>query len=226
MRKTARDQLHTLRRLRRLLRSNRTVIARLLAPDPAPGSAERQLFESLFAFLDGELEDFEDDLWQAESLYLAVRERVAKARQVRDRAASDLRAIHTPVYRQLARYPAGERAGISGAAPDTPTRLVYCVPTTIKLLKEMNDEPPPPIGGVKIDPGLLATDLDTGLEALEDALTALDHGNSEVRLALEQANGERSQAKHVTPPVGRVREGLGGLAGRGRFIADVRRCFA
>ncbi len=213
MRKAVASRRRTIARLRRLIGACRGSIGRRLP------------CEGLFDLFDVQLDAVETDLRTSEDLYVVALQSAGDRREERDRAAAALEFRHTPVFRHLARLPRAECRLLTGRVPKTPTPLARQVPHTVEVLRQLALDPPPPVGGVRMDPAVVAADLDTSLRELEAAITALAGADADAKFARQRANQAFTATDRVVPNVARTLESLGQLAGRERITAEVRRCF-
>ncbi len=106
----------------------------------------------------------------------------------------------------------------------TPTPLARQVPHTVEVLRQLALDPPPPVGGVRMDPAVVAAGLEKSLRALDGAMTALDGAEADAKFARQRANEALTTAEEKVPHVARTLEALGHLAGRERITVEVRRC--
>ncbi len=187
MRKPARELLKSLRRLRCTVEAERARIARHLAGRLAapPGSAGAYL--SVLAHLEAELLALEADLAAAEHAYLEKKQLPPKLRRYRDVAFAELYDTHGPLRRLLATFPDVRCAGFVAQTPRDPRALVAEASETVDFLRRLEGDPPPPSGGVSMEPGVVAADLKVKHRPLETVLDELEAAEAGARVAREEA---------------------------------------
>ncbi len=228
-RKPARKLLRSIATLRSTLRRSRRRLCRLLADRPAASHntarpAQDRTYGPVFDHLDAELAIVERDLAAAEDNLAANRVRPIQLRGRRDLDAASLADLHTPIRRLLGGQPI-KGADILPVAPDSPEALAYHMTLAVDVLRALEREPPWPVGGVRVDAGVLADELEDGQRTLEASLRALEHSEWDVMHARSEANEAFARAGEVTSWVAWMLEGLSGLAGEEGLAGRIRnRC--
>ncbi len=159
-RKSVRQILKSIGRLRATLRTERDRIGRRLAERLAAPTRAAQGYSLVLAHLEAELAAIETELAAAEDAYAKVKHLPAELRRRRDRAAAQLYKLQAPLRRLLSGLPELRSAGIVGSTPSGPRPLVEQTVQTVAFLRQLERDPPPPIRGVIIDPGAAAEDLE------------------------------------------------------------------
>ncbi len=95
----------------------------------------------------------------------------------------------------------------------------------VDVLRALEREPPWPVGGIRVDAGYLADELEDGQRTLEGSLRKLEDAESDVRHARCEANQAFARADRVMSWVAWTMEGLSGLAGEEGLAGRIRnRC--
>ncbi len=211
-RKSVRQILESIGRLRATVRSERVRIGRRLAERLAAPTRAAQAYSLVLAHLEAELAAIETDLAAAEDAYGNLKHRPAELRRRRDRAALKLYERLAPLRRLLSGLPELRSTGIVGSTPSAPRPLVEQTAQTVAFLRQLERDPPPPMHGVIIDPGAAAEDLEAAGGRLGALLEELKGAEAQATAARAEAERALAHAKSVAPFVMQALEGLAGLA--------------
>ncbi len=211
MRKSVRDLVSAIGRLRATIEVQRHRIARRLGERLAASPRAAEAYPPVLEHLEAELATLEADLVAAENAYLEAKQRLAGLRRLRERAVRDLHQLHAPLERHLTGIVEMPGGGRGGATRD-PHALVQQAGCTVDVLRVLESDPPPPILGVSLDPAAAAADLGAARERLAAVLGELTAEESDVKLAQAEAEAAIAHCESVAPWVARTLEGLAGLA--------------
>lgn len=207
MRKSVTKLLSSItRQRRRLLRSGALIGARLASRPVAPSAFD---YAPVFDHLDAELAAAQCSVHAAEANWSLGQSEVDERREDRDRAFARLRDLHAPVPRLLRHLKVPMPPSGTAASPEA---LACQVARTVYVLRRLEPEPPAPVGGVSLDPGPLAEQLETHSRRLEDQLRALSLAESQLKVSRPKADDAFASAGRVLSWVSRTIESLEGLS--------------
>ncbi len=210
-RKSVRQVLQSIGRLRVTVETEGTRIARGLARRLAAPPAAAELYPLVLGHLEAELLALLTDLAAAEDAYAAAKAQPPKLRARRDVAFAQLYEMHGPLRRLLATFPVIECAGISSQTPRDPRTLVSEAGETVDLLHRLEQNPPPPNRGISMDPGALAAEVEAARQRLESVLDELEIAEARALAARQETEATMARTEMVAPWVMRALEGLAGL---------------
>ncbi len=207
MRKSVRQLLQLIRRVRRTVAVSRDDLCRRLPEPPAAEGACSEYLDVLEAVLD----TAGREVSAAEGAYQAEKSRPIEIRFRRDRTTAALLARYESIQRVLADLPV-KGALLLAVTPKNADELAYYMPRVVDFLRELERDPPGPIHGITFDAGALADGLEGGLREMEASITELYAAESAVRLARLEANEAFARADKVVSSVARGFDSLKDLA--------------
>ena len=202
--------LSSIGRERRRLRRRRAIVgARLAGRSTLPSGLD---YLKVFDHLDAELEAVANALRCAEATHDLNLARVEERREARDRAATALRDLHAPVPNLLRHLNVPMPRSRAAESPEAVGREAA---RTVCVLRRLERDPPAPVGGISLDPGPLAEQLESHGRHVEDAIVGLGMAESAVKSGHSMADQKFAVAGRVLSWVARTLESLDGLAGAG-----------
>ena len=214
-------RLRSIARLRSVLERTRRPLDRALRDRPAARVGLTYL--PLLDHLHAELVTVERRLAGAEDAYFVAKAQAASLREERDRVADSLRQQHENVRRWLLSLYGDSLRAVVGPAPQSPPALARHARRAVAVLRDLAHRPVTPVlGGGRIDPALLAVDLERRVEPLDVVLAQLDVAAAGIVAAQEHAARAMGEARQVESSVVRCVEGLGGLVGMGGSVGKRR----
>ncbi len=224
MRKSARDLLKSIARLRSTLDGHRPRLSRRLAERPAVAADPTGAFDPVFDHFDAELAVANRELTAAEHAYAVAEQRARKLGRDRQEEAAELHGRHAAVERFCRSQPGLRRVVLVGPTPEEPAALVQQAEQTVGFLRELEKAEDAPLltPGFSLDAGAVAEELADGLPRLEAAMVALDHARSDVAYARDRANRAFAEAGEVASWVAAALVGISGLAGEEKLAAKIR----
>lgn len=209
MRNSVVKLLGSIQRERRRLRRRRAIIGARLAERAAiPAGFD---YTPVFDHLDAELVAAAESLHVAEATYDLNLGRVEKRHKARDLAVAELRDLHAPVP-NLLRHLNVTMPSRSRTA-ESPEAVSHEVAATVCVLRGLERHPPAPVGGISLDPGRLADQLETHCRRLEGTIVGLAMAESAVKSCKPAADRTSATAGRVLSWVARTLNSLDGLAG-------------
>ncbi len=209
--------------VRAAVQAHRGQVGRQLDERPASPN-ETAYSQAYFDHMDTELATVESDLVEAEDQHVRKQIQIDQARQQSDELASSVYDKQTSARQILVGLFGSKHqfalTAASGSTPQGPQTLPEQVDQTVKLLRNpAGDTPAKKVGGVDVDFGIMADDLELDLGQYRFSRTELERLRKEgdaTRLATNQAIEAFDQ---VFPWVASSLEGTFRLVGE-RDLAD------
>ncbi len=210
-RKAVRKLLERMARIGANLRSSRRHLCERLAARPCAPRRAARFYRLVLDHLGAELAIVETDLTAAEDACSLARPRPTECRRQRDDATFMIRELYIPIRRLLGDLPV-KGAAILAVLPASPAEFAGHLPLAIDVLRDLDRQPPWQVGGVTVDAGDLAGELEAALPTLAAALRALEEAEADLRMARSRADGAFARGEKVVSWVSEAVKGLRGLA--------------
>ena len=222
MRKPTNRRLESIHKLRGILTSSRGDLEDRLGSLLSEQSGVSFSYRQIIDHLEGELIRVETGLSAAEDAYDVGQQLPPQLRRQRKHLAAELHDRYESI-RQLLAGAFARRYGtaVTEPAPRSPRPLIRHVRLTSSLLHCLRPDSAV-FGGVEIDPGALAAELDPRAEDLEELCNAVEIACADVINHREQADRALVEADGVVAWVARSLEGFYHLAGLDALAVRIR----